>query len=170
MGDVEIDISSLKRGLKEMVEFSFQGEVQSFHPDVVTSEVIVQGRVTRSSDGLYGVSGQLSAPATAVCGRCLQPYSIDLSQEFAECFKQADAVETANAAECFLVQGDRIDLQDMVQHLLCFAIPSKLLCGEACAGICPICGQDRNQQACSCEQLQIDPRLLALKDLLDPKE
>jgi uncharacterized protein len=43
---------------------------------------------------------------------------------------------------------------------------SRLICSEDCKGVCPRCGKDLNQGSCSCEK-EVDPRLAALKQLLD---
>ena len=45
---------------------------------------------------------------------------------------------------------------------------SKLLCRPDCKGICPRCGKNLNEGACSCRP-EIDPRLAVLGQLLKDK-
>jgi uncharacterized protein len=39
------------------------------------------------------------------------------------------------------------------------------VCSDACKGICPVCGQNRNQVECGCSAKQVDDRWAALKNL-----
>ena len=55
----------------------------------------------------------------------------------------------------------------MVREALLLEAPSTPLCREACAGICPTCGADRNLAACTCDNRQTDDRWAAL-DALKP--
>jgi uncharacterized protein len=41
----------------------------------------------------------------------------------------------------------------------------KPLCREACLGLCPVCGTNRNRDTCSCENEWTDPRLEPLRRL-----
>ncbi|MBR2724398.1 MAG: DUF177 domain-containing protein, partial [Ruminococcus sp.] len=43
----------------------------------------------------------------------------------------------------------------------------KFLCKDDCKGLCFKCGADLNTSACSCDTRVIDPRLEALRQLLD---
>lgn len=61
-------------------------------------------------------------------------------------------------------EGEEIDLAPMLREQLVLAVPFAPLCTEACKGLCPQCGGDRNQEACDCEPPG-DPRLAALKNL-----
>ncbi len=49
------------------------------------------------------------------------------------------------------------------------ALPVKPLCREACRGLCPVCGVNRNAESCSCAREEGDPRLAALQGLLVKK-
>ncbi len=44
-------------------------------------------------------------------------------------------------------------------------IPMKPLCRPDCKGLCPTCGADRNETACSCEEPTADSRWAALAAL-----
>lgn len=45
------------------------------------------------------------------------------------------------------------------------ALPVKPLCKDGCKGLCPVCGKNRNSEACSCAKDEGDPRLAALRGL-----
>jgi len=66
-----------------------------------------------------------------------------------------------------LVIGDDhvLRLDEAVRQELEAAVPVQMLCREACAGLCPRCGQDLNEGSCQCEPEQ-DARWQALRDAL----
>ena len=47
------------------------------------------------------------------------------------------------------------------------ALPMKPLCREACKGLCPNCGTNLNEATCDCQVRWEDPRLAALKALMN---
>lgn len=60
-----------------------------------------------------------------------------------------------------------IDIDELVTTDILLELPSKHLCSDYCKGLCPKCGTDLNKSTCSCITKDIDPRLEALKKLLD---
>lgn len=59
------------------------------------------------------------------------------------------------------------DLSEILRQELQMAAPMRVLCDEDCLGLCPHCGINLNEETCDCEAGQVDPRLSALKRLLD---
>ena len=43
--------------------------------------------------------------------------------------------------------------------------PAKVLCGEDCKGICPVCGANRNEKDCGCDTVVLDPRMQKFQDV-----
>ena len=69
----------------------------------------------------------------------------------------------------FLLQeGDMADLDEILTTAFVLNMDSKLLCRPDCKGICPRCGKNLNEGACSCRP-EIDPRLAVLGQLLKDK-
>jgi len=67
--------------------------------------------------------------------------------------------------------GKEIDLAPAVREQILLYIPPPPLCREDCLGLCPKCGKDLNDGACSCDRTVIDPRWAALKGIqLQKKE
>ena len=62
---------------------------------------------------------------------------------------------------------ETFDLSELVRQELQLNAPFRVLCDEECRGLCPHCGQNLNEAACQCETEAVDPRLSALKRLLD---
>jgi uncharacterized protein len=83
---------------------------------------------------------------------------------------EADAEETevreADAGVSFY-KNETIDLGEMMRDEFYLALPMKPLCRADCKGICPVCGVNRNREACACKAEWIDPRMEPLKKLFD---
>ena len=62
-------------------------------------------------------------------------------------------------------RDDQIDVNEVLREQFYLALPMKPLCREACAGLCPQCGTNRNSGTCSCETQSGDPRLAPLRGL-----
>lgn len=62
---------------------------------------------------------------------------------------------------------DSFDLQEIVRQELQLNAPFRVLCDEECRGLCPHCGVNLNETTCQCDAEVVDPRLSALKRLLD---
>lgn len=58
-----------------------------------------------------------------------------------------------------------INLAGLLWEEFVLALPVKPLCRPDCKGLCPICGQNRNEGSCSCVREEGDPRLAALRGL-----
>jgi uncharacterized protein len=97
------------------------------------------------------VRGDISGTLTLDCSRCLTVYSYPVSIKITQSYP-------ASSAE--------IDVEDEVRQLLVLNLPSKPLCKEACAGICPQCGRNLNTGKCTCEVTHGDNRWEKLKDLI----
>ncbi len=62
-------------------------------------------------------------------------------------------------------EGSSFELDVLVSELLLLNQPMKLLCSEACKGLCQRCGKDLNEGPCECRAQQPNIRWAALKDL-----
>lgn len=56
-----------------------------------------------------------------------------------------------------------IDLGEDVRQYVILSLPLKMLCKEECAGLCPVCGGNRNRVRCTCTVEETDPRWATLK-------
>ena len=69
--------------------------------------------------------------------------------------------------ELILVESQEIDLDELVMSDLLLTLPMKHLCREDCKGLCAQCGKNLNEGDCGCKKKPVDPRLEALRKLLD---
>jgi len=120
------------------------------------------------------------AELAAPCGRCLAVVRVAVPVDFALTLVPEDQVaEPAGPAEdqgrhrvsgSFhreqadeeTYRGKEVDLDPLVREQLLLALPKYPVCREDCKGLCPVCGQNLNDQDCGCDRHVPDPRWAAL--------
>ena len=147
-------------------EFSFELDLSSQELSG-TKPFVAPVRVSGSAGNYTGIV-ELRAKAEfeleTSCDRCAKP--ITLPQETEIFHTLVTHLNDETNDELLLVNELRYDLDPLITEDIFLDLPSKLLCSEDCKGVCPRCGKDLNQGSCSCEK-EVDPRLAALKQLLD---
>lgn len=120
--------------------------------------------VTRTGEGIY-VSGLLKSQLDITCVRCLENGQIEVSLQIDELFYYPPT--TAPEGEFVVGEDGFIDLAPLVRELALLEIPIQPICKPDCRGLCVECGQNLNEGPCGCQKERIDPRLAALRALLD---
>ncbi|HAH31519.1 MAG TPA: hypothetical protein DCL44_04305 [Elusimicrobia bacterium] len=82
------------------------------------------------------LSGSLEAELRLECSRCGEPLTARFKENFDEVYE--------DTVEC-------IDVRETVRETLVVLAPMKVLCSDACKGLCPVCGVNRNIKICSCQ-------------------
>ncbi len=108
---------------------------------------------------------KLNVAATALCScaRCLKLFSREFN--FSRDFVITPDILTQPDPEIPVSSDNILDVKQLVYQELSLEIPTALLCSEDCLGLCQYCGRPKEEN-CGCEDKQIDPRLLVLKQLL----
>lgn len=109
------------------------------------SPVTVDAEIESVVEGLL-VTGQVSARATLECARCLRPIEQDLRVEVSELFVRD--LRKAEDEGYAVLPDDRLSLETMARDAIVLAFPPAPLCRADCAGLCPVCGADRNTADC----------------------
>ena len=131
------------------------------------------GKVDLASEmlGEVRIRAHVKVEMEADCDRCLEPAPVAIEEDFVLLYRpMADSVgEEAeldeDESEVGFYEGDGVELNDVLREYVLLALPMQRLCSEACKGICPDCGQNRNQNACQCAAKAGDDRWAALKQL-----
>jgi uncharacterized protein len=117
------------------------------------------------------VKGHLTVRMEAECDRCLETTAFPIDTDFELFYQPAgnlagEEIEVEDAAsDLGFYQGDGLDLADVLREQILLSLPMQRICREDCKGICPVCGQNRNQVACECHQELRDDRWAKLKNL-----
>ena len=79
---------------------------------------------------------------------------------------QNAAGATAEEEALLIDERHMLDLSEVVRQYILLQREQYPLCDEACAGLCPVCGQNLNEGPCGCRDVSEDPRWAALRELL----
>jgi DUF177 domain-containing protein len=134
--------------------------VASVPPD---RTVTVDAEIESVVEGLL-VTGRVTATAVVRCVRCLRDLDLDLKVEVRELFaRQLRDDEDEGYA---VLPDDRLPLDTMARDAVVLGFPAFPRCRPDCAGLCPVCGADRNSADCGHGGPEIiDPRWAGLADL-----
>ena len=137
-----------------------------------------QVELVLGSLGEIRAKGQVRVKMQAECDRCLEPVEIPVDSSFelyyrpveegnntARAVRVEEKAIDAGEAEMGFYEGDGLELNDVLREFVLLALPMRKLCDENCKGICPVCGQNRNQNECRCQTAAGDDRWAALKEL-----
>lgn len=125
----------------------------------LTAELSVDLLAVSTIDGV-AVTGTIVLPWTAACRRCLTEVTGVTEIAIDEIYQ--DEVTDPDAFE---IAGDQIDLEPAIREHVVLELPDDPLCRADCAGICPVCGTDRNTGTCDCDISVRDDRWAALDEL-----
>ncbi len=120
------------------------------------------GRVYNEA-GVLRLTGVLTADMTCICDRCGGDFDSVKETELDATIVEED---TGVNPELFILEGDGIDLEEVLSTLFILDMETKFLCREDCKGLCSTCGKNLNLGPCGCRK-QIDPRFAVLEQLLD---
>ena len=123
------------------------------------AEVSVRLRLESLTDGIV-IDGAIEVPWHGTCRRCLAATGGTCRSEVRELYQR-----TRTDPDAFDLEGDQLDLAAMVREIVLLDVPTTPLCRPDCAGLCPTCGANRNDEACGCVEAPADPRWAALDQL-----
>ena len=116
------------------------------------------------------VWGSYTVEMVVQCDRCLARTRLPLQAGFDLYYWPASDVPEeeevkidAGEAEIGFYE-DGLELEDILREQVLLALPMQRVCSEACKGICPGCGQNRNETTCDCKPA-VDDRWGALRNL-----
>jgi len=121
--------------------------------------------------GEIRVKGHVAVVIEADCDRCLEPAPNPIDADFELYYRPVEegygeeVKLEEGEAEMGFYEGDGVELNDVLREYVLLALPMQRLCSESCKGICPVCGQNRNQNQCQCRSAAVDDRWAALKQL-----
>ncbi|MBV8552909.1 MAG: DUF177 domain-containing protein [Acidobacteriaceae bacterium] len=166
-------------GLQEL-----ESRTVRFNVDVSPGEIDFDSKLTQGSVlhaegtaqlinhslGEIRVQGDLDVTMEATCDRCLEGAKFPVKNHFDLVYMPSagaaahgeDEVDEAGV-EVGYYEGSGLGLNDILREVVLLALPMQLVCSEACKGICPVCGQNRNQQDCGCHLEAADDRWSKLK-------
>ncbi len=177
--ELKIDVARLLRDtfarerlrLRLLLEMGEEGLRESPAGSPADVDLVLES----SPDGIR-VTGTIAGILPLECTRCTEPMDFAFEAEVDEFFTRTtlpllspEGREEAEVPreESYRLEGDELELNEMVNDQVILALPIKRLCREDCRGVCPSCGADLNRGECGCREELTDPRLEKLKQWLD---
>jgi DUF177 domain-containing protein len=130
----------------------------------VPEKVPAELTITRASTGTVfelAFHVRLHGP----CFRCLDDAVLDLPISARE--YQATAPEGDDELRTPYLEDDKLDLSAWARDALALELPDKILCRAECAGLCPVCGKNLNDEPHDHGEPEPDSRWSALAELKD---
>ncbi|MGA3262997.1 MAG: DUF177 domain-containing protein [Terracidiphilus sp.] len=164
---MEFKVSELEREPVEFdlelapgaVDFGEEAEQTGALAAAGWAEVLHEHRGSRNMVADIRLKGRFAGNFEVPCARCVEPVRIPLAAEFDLIFRPAGADSeapersiTAPETEIGYYQKDSLWLEDVLREQVLLSLPVRTLCKPDCKGLCPRCGENRNSQACNCEE------------------
>ncbi len=129
-------------------------------------------RLLRTTRGVF-VHATVTVRPPLACACCLAPLERDLELDFDEEFVTetdpitGEPLEDIGPDDFRIKDHQHLDLSEAVRQYEQSTLPLRPTCRPECAGLCPECGQNLNEQACGCLQDKVDSRWSGLAGLAE---
>ena len=145
----------------ELPAFEFGGQRYIPVPEKVTADFVIN-RANTGTVFSIAFDVRLHGP----CYRCLGDAVLDLALHAREYEAEQPSNEPGDdqLATPYLENGN-LDLSSWARDVVALALPDKILCRPDCAGLCPQCGKNLNDEPHTHEESVSDSRWAALEAL-----
>jgi uncharacterized protein len=116
------------------------------------------------------VKGHLATKLAASCDRCVGPVEIDVNRDFDLLYWPMSSIARDEEIEISrddldvgFYPGPGVELRDVLTEQVILSVPMKVICSPDCRGLCPVCGANRNLEACHCPMPSVDSPFSSLK-------
>ena len=130
-----------------------------------TAAPVGEGFIVNNA-GALTLRGTLSAAMRCVCDRCAAEFDREVSYPLD--IPLASELQDEENPDYFLLEGDELDLEELLETVFILNMDTRFLCRDDCKGLCSRCGKNLNEGPCDC-RTESDPRLAVLEQLLDDK-
>jgi len=138
---------------------------------VIKDQIEFTGTVEKHSYQI-DINGNIKGKAELNCSRCLKPLETQLDVSFTSSYVSSEFESREKEIEISgddlnvdFYQSEEIDLAKLIREQIILNTPQTALCKLDCAGLCQICGENKNEKKCDCSEREIDPRFKVLENL-----
>jgi uncharacterized protein len=130
----------------------------------VGGELEIELRLESVHEGILA-TGKVLSDGTADCSRCLDEINLEIEVDFQELFAYSSTSDDE-----LVVDGEHIDIEQVVIDSVVLNLPFQPICSESCSGLCPECGLKLSENPEHEHEKPVDSRFEALKDLYSKEE
>ena len=142
----------------ELAPLTLGGAPYEPAPSVVDAELVVQ---RAQSGDVFRL--RFATRVEGPCMRCLEPAAVDVAVDAQE-YESSDPDAPEELRSEYVRDGE-LDVGAWAHDQLALALPEPILCRPDCAGLCPVCGKNLNDEPHEHETIATDPRWAALEAL-----
>lgn len=156
---MQIDLRTLAEG-----ETRMDVDVEAGSVGLTPQDLTVEGPIhlhlilDRRGDEIW-LRGRAEALSPQQCSRCLADFVQTLELEFEVFCAKVRASSTIGPSPLddedggiHFHDGRVLSIDGEIREAVLLGVPMQPLCRETCLGLCPRCGEDRNQGPCRCER------------------
>ena len=145
------------------IKLSFEFQPVKFEGEEIkaVSMVDVNGQVN-SKDEVLELKAHVKTNLELTCSRCLDTFIYPIDIDIEERFTNNPDLEDEGI---MFVDGDTINITEVIENCIISTLPIKRLCKEDCKGLCSQCGTNKNIKECQCDDFDVDIRLAKLREL-----
>lgn len=165
---MNIDLRTLRLhpGKSDNFELEYQGDNELLGDQGGFLDPVKVSLQVHNHGDYFSARGAVETRVALACSRCLETLIWPISTQVVFTVGEAPKEILNETDENFLNYGSGlVDVEPIVGEYLVTELPFTPVCREDCQGLCPICGCNRNQKVCSCQNDNIDPRWEKLKNL-----
>jgi uncharacterized protein len=138
--------------------FSFGGQDYAVVPELVPARV----DVSRTTQSGWALRLRCAATLEGPCVRCLEPATPEFEVDAREVEIPGGGEELSSP----YVDADGVlDLRGWARDALALALPTKITCRPDCAGLCPQCGANLNEEPGHAHEPEPDARWAKLSEI-----
>lgn len=154
---MEIKLHELEEGQTRLtVELPPDSVGLSSKDAALEGPLTVSLSLDRRGDEIW-IRGTVHAVALQECSRCLVGFSHILELDFEVFCAKLPSARTMSPKALdeedggvHFHDGRVLSIDNEIREAVLLGLPMRPLCKESCAGLCPRCGEDRNQGPCRC--------------------
>jgi uncharacterized protein len=139
-------------------DFSFGNQRYAVDPSLVPAVL----DVSRTTHNGYALRLRFSATLAGPCMRCLEPATPTYEVDVREVSQPGGGDELESP---YVDEVAELDVHKWARDALVLAIPGQITCRADCAGLCPKCGVNLNEEPDHAHEAEPDPRWAKLREL-----
>jgi len=178
---MKTEVKNLLNQPKGSVE-SYSLEIIDLPIDEAKAQITGEAVLTNLGEFILAqITGQ--ATLTQPCSRCLKEATLTIPLNFSKEFKEERSLlpgqtsgsenhkvrkrpskaggdsardDNQKSEETYSIEDGKIDLAPPLTEEIIANIPIKVLCRTDCRGLCPICGNNLNDNPCKCDKVEFE--------------
>jgi DUF177 domain-containing protein len=149
----------------------FADALEGVDADLAATTGNVRVELTKDREDNVFARGDVKALVTLPCASCLGPALVKINAPLkmtyvAEGEEPAESEDPLEDVDVATHDGVELDLTPIIREQIILGLPMSAHCREDCAGLCTVCGQNKNERDCGHKPPALeDPRFAALKNL-----